>query len=462
MAVRNRDELTAREGVDHTRAARRGAGSLAYALMVVGVVVVAIFVSFRLGVRWDLSSQGANELSPMTVSALRGLGDGVKIHALYPDNHPAYEAYRDLLELYRQKSDRVSFEFIDPVAQPGKVRDLGVKFDQAGANRAGLSVAVRGERRLVFRGNGEAEITNALLEVGSDRPRLVGIVRGYGELDPESGGELGFSRAVEALRGEYYEVRGVRLAEGIPPEMTALVIAGPHLPIPAADLAVLDAWIEQGGRLLCMLEPGEDHGLNATLGRFGLRVTGDRVLELGGAQIQGNPEYVRATGYSRHPIVRGFQGNLPSAFPTAAAVVHFEPGDPLVFHESIVSSTNQAVALTPDGRREQGPFDFAAASWKRLAGRNGVDREVRLVAVGDSQFASNAYLAEQANRNLFLNMVGWLSQAEGLISIRRQPLEGQVFAITSGQVPVMWAAFLGPAAAVLLLGFIVFLGRRGR
>ncbi|HEX6851476.1 MAG TPA: GldG family protein [Candidatus Polarisedimenticolaceae bacterium] len=462
MGVRNRDELTARDGVDHARAAKRGAGSLAYAALVVGVVVVAILVSFRLGVRWDLSSQGTNVLSPMTVSALDGLGETVTVYALYPDSHPAYEAYRDLLELYRQRSTRVKFEFIDPVAQPGKVRELGVKHDQAGATRAGLSVAVRGDRRLVFRGNGEAEVTNALLEVGSDRPRLVGILRGYGELDPESSGDLGFARAVEALRQEYYDVRALRLSEGIPDTVTVLVVAGPNLPIPAADRAVLDAWLERGGRLLCMVEPGEDHGLNESIGRYGLRVTADRVLELGGAQIQGNPEFVRATGYSRHPIVRGFQGNLPSAFPTVAAVVHFEPGDPLVFHDAIVSSTQQAVALTPDGRREQGPFDFAAASWKRLTGTGGVDREIRVVAVGDAQFASNAYLAEQANRNLFLNMVGWLAQAEGLISIRRQPLEGQVFAITRGQVPGMWAAFLGPAAGVLLLGFIVFLGRRGR
>lgn len=462
MGVRSRQELPAKDGVDHARAAKRGAGTLVYTGMVVAAAVVAIGVSARVGARWDWSRQKVNVLSPMTASALSRLDETVTLYPLFPDTHPAYESYRDLLDLYRQDSAKVRFEFIDPVAQPGRVRELGVKFDQSGGQRAGLTVAVRGERRLVFRGSAESDVTNALLEVGSDRARVIGILRGYGELDPDSRGELGFSRAVEALQQEYYDVRGVRLSEGIPPEITVLVVVGPHLPIPPQDLAILDGWLAKGGRLLAMLEPGEDRGLNESLERFGLRVTGDRVLELGGAGIQGNAEFVRATGYSRHAIVRGFQANLPTAFPTVAAVAHFEPGDPKVFHDSLVTSSAQSVALTPEGRREQGPFDLAAVSWKRLEGASGVDHEVRVVAIGDAQFASNAYLAEHANRNLFLNTIAWLAQAEGLINTRRQPLEGQTFAISSTQMPGMLAAFLGPAFGVLLLGFVVFLGRRGR
>ena len=44
--------------------------------------------------------------------------------------------------------------------------------------------------------------------------------------------------------------------------------------------------------------------------------------------------------------------------------------------------------------------------------------ETRLVVVGDSDFASNAYLGVAGNRDLFLNIVNWLAQQENLIAIR--------------------------------------------
>ena len=54
------------------------------------------------------------------------------------------------------------------------------------------------------------------------------------------------------------------------------------------------------------------------------------------------------------------------------------------------------------------------------AGDNQPDKkaETRVVAIGDSDFASNAALGVQGNRNLFLNTINWLVQQENLISIR--------------------------------------------
>ena len=44
------------------------------------------------------------------------------------------------------------------------------------------------------------------------------------------------------------------------------------------------------------------------------------------------------------------------------------------------------------------------------------------MVIGDSDFAANAGLGIQGNRDLFMNTVGWLSQQENLISIRpRKP-----------------------------------------
>ena len=44
--------------------------------------------------------------------------------------------------------------------------------------------------------------------------------------------------------------------------------------------------------------------------------------------------------------------------------------------------------------------------------------ETRVVAFGDSDFASNGALGVPGNRDLFLNTVNWLAQQENLIAIR--------------------------------------------
>ena len=54
----------------------------------------------------------------------------------------------------------------------------------------------------------------------------------------------------------------------------------------------------------------------------------------------------------------------------------------------------------------------------KKAGDNPKPPETRLVAIGDSDFASNGALGVSGNRDLFLNTINWLAQQENLIAIR--------------------------------------------
>jgi ABC-type uncharacterized transport system involved in gliding motility auxiliary subunit len=87
--------------------------------------------------------------------------------------------------------------------------------------------------------------------------------------------------------------------------------------------------------------------------------------------------------------------------------------------------------------------------------------ETRLAAIGDSDFASNAYLGVEGNRDLFMNVVGWLSQQENLISIRpREPADRRL-TLTASQVTGMFvlSVFLVPIA-VLSAGAYTWWRRR--
>jgi ABC-type uncharacterized transport system involved in gliding motility auxiliary subunit len=65
------------------------------------------------------------------------------------------------------------------------------------------------------------------------------------------------------------------------------------------------------------------------------------------------------------------------------------------------------------------------------------------------------------NRDLFLNMMNWLSSDEDLISIRPKEPEDQSFVMTKNQSNLVfyWSIFIMPFA-IVLSGFMVWWKRR--
>jgi hypothetical protein len=457
LTLRPRGEIEASEGRDISQLAKRRAGSLLYIAMVCGAIVLSLGLTFRFNRSFDVTRQGQNTLSPQSRAVLQRLREPVKLYALLK-KQPAdrWERYWNELRKYRVASDRFDAELIDPVARPGIVKQLGLDPEQEGTID-GLTVVVQGDRRHRFRGFEEEDITNALLEVGREGRRVVGLLRGYGERDPAGQADASFSSAVAALRQEYYELRDVWLSDGIPPDVEVLIAAGPALPIPPPELERLAAWLERGGRLLALLEPGEGSDLNTVLDRWGLRGTGTLIVDPR-ENVNRDPRFIRVTHYSGHEAVRELGANYPTQFPTAGAVEHFEVGG-TIYHEDLARSSRYSFGLAEDGTRTAGPLAVAAAAWRQ---EQAGSREVvtRLVVVGDSDFSSRAYLPARANRNFLLNCVAWLTRQQERIALRRQKLEGQRVELTPEDAPVLYGVLLSAPALVVVTGFIVFVRRR--
>ena len=455
-----RDELPAREGVATRRLVREGAGSVTYAGLVLAALALVLFVAIRFRTSWDFTRQGANSLSPKTIEALAALEAPVSIHGLLKDSDRRREGYWDLLQLYRRASSRVTVEIFDPNARPGALDALGLASVDRNAIKDGVSVAVSGTRKTVFRGVGEEDVTNAILDAGSAARRVVGFVRGYGERDPNATADAGMSRARDALKDEYYDLVDVRLDAPIPADVTMLVAAGPQQPIPQAELDRLTAWLAAGGRLLWLVDPAFDPGLGRVVERWGLRPTGVKVFDRRN-NLRGQAEIPLATEFTAHPIVRGFGAGMPLALPLPAAVEDFEPGNPAVYHEPLARSSAYSEGLSASGTREQGPFALAAASYETHEAPGGASSETRVVLVGDAAFATNAFLAESSNRNFLLNCAGWLSRSREFVAIRQAPLKGQVLALRPADRLIFEGLVVVPPLLVVLIGAIVFVRRRG-
>ena len=87
----------------------------------------------------------------------------------------------------------------------------------------------------------------------------------------------------------------------------------------------------------------------------------------------------------------------------------------------------------------------------------------RLVYTGDAEFCSEQQLSRNpSNASLFLNIVDWLTQEEGLISIRsREVVSRPLDEISDGKrQAVKYANIFGPPLLVIAFGVVRWQSRR--
>jgi hypothetical protein len=194
---------------------------------------------------------------------------------------------------------------------------------------------------------------------------------------------------------------------------------------------------------------------------------------------------VAAPPYPSHEITSTFK--MVTAFPYARSVKPAEGSSsgrtPTTFIESGPGSWAETDLKTLTTRGEaqpnlesgdtRGPVSLAVAVSAPAAegtpppsdGQNpeqpASKPETRLVVVGDSDFAANAFLNIPGNRDMFLNIVNWLAQQENLIAVRPRDPEDRRISVSAGQDRlIFWFAVLVMPGLILLAGVHTWWRRR--
>ena len=298
--------------------------------------------------------------------------------------------------------------------------------------------------------DGEQELTNALIKVVQGRQPKVYFTQGHGEKDTTSSERGGYNGINTALTSDNFVVDKLVLAQqtSVPNDADVLIIAGPKTDFLAPEIELLKAYLARGGKILLMLDPvlkadaPQPTALQALLKDWGIEADNDIVLDVSGAGrlALGTDESVPvAASYPTHPITQNF--NLLTAYPLARSMTPVEGGVNGHVAQKVVETSRNSWGETNlksltggqpakmDEGDKQGPVALAAAVSapasnappSKDAAKSGdtpKKPETRLVAFGDSDFASNAALGITGNRDLFLNTVNWLAQQENLIAIR--------------------------------------------
>jgi hypothetical protein len=189
-----------------------------------------------------------------------------------------------------------------------------------------------------------------------------------------------------------------------------------------------------------------------------------------------------AASYPPHPITEDFR--LLTAYPLARSMSPVDGGVNGHTAQRIVETSSRSWAETnlkslsggqpakQDEGDKPGPVALASAvsaaataapppATPPKEGTAPKPAETRVVAFGDSDFASNGALGVAGNRDLFLNTVNWLAQQENLIAIRPRDPEDRRITLTADQERrIFYLTVLIVPGLVLLAGVQTWWRRR--
>ena len=450
------------KAVSARRATRMGAHSLLIVVLLVGILSIINFLAARHSVRWDLSENQNFSLAPQTHRVIRGLPREVKITVFTREKDPGYQTYKERLDSYRQASAKIAVEFVDPERQPKVAQTYGI-------TRSDTAVFESGAQTVRVTNPSEAELTGALIRVSKDDRKRILFLEGHGESGTDNRDRTGFSLAKEILTKQGYEVGTLSLlAQTAVPENTSiLAIAGPRKPLTPEELDRIHTYVDKGGHLLLMVDPDTQADLNPLLKHWGVALGPGVLVDFQDRLAQGEPTVLLVRTFTEHEITQDL--NAAVLFPLARHVTFDEQiGKDWDFVQLARTSPNSRAVLKATGRvialneKEdiKGPLPMAAALAPKTAPAEGQPRPA-IVIIGNSTFASNAFVNFPGNSDFFLHTAAWLAQDRDMITIgpRDQAVRPFVPNPIQERTLLYVQVFLLPAV-VLVVGINVWRKRR--
>ena len=482
-------------------AGRRWGQSLNFllaALAAAALVVLANHVATRHYTRVAWTENADFKLSPLTRQVLQSLTNTVRVVVFYDRAESLYTPVTALLKEYSLANPRIEVEVVNYVVEPAKAelvkaryrltpqaRDL-VIFDANGKNKivtqSDLSqydlasfVVGRGSeiRRTGF--HGERLFTAALVTVADAAVPQAYFLIGHGEHDHgNSSSDIGYGKFAALLQDNGVRLAPVSLggANEIPADCRLLVIAGPQVAIEAVEQEKLDQYLQNGGRLLLLLNYSSRSGLEPLLARWGVEVGDNTVVdERNSPPASGS---ILVNQFDPHPVVGPLstarlplQLVLPRSIGRRAG--HQQNADAAKITElAVTSEAGLAMRRVRNGqqntalRERQGVIPLMVAAEK--GGIAGVANAgaTRIIVTGDSYFLDNQMIEAAANREFAWHAANWLlDRPQFLGGIGPRPVREHTFTITDTKMRrLFWVLVAGIPGASLALGFLVWIRRQ--
>jgi ABC-type uncharacterized transport system involved in gliding motility auxiliary subunit len=436
---------------------------LVFAVLFIGIIGMLAWLSTQYVYQVDWTFGSRNTISEDSRRLLDGLDQPVNITAYVGPDERLRTQIRDLVGSYQRFKDDISLEFINPDTVPEQVRELGI----TGGNA--VLINYRGASESI-QALGEQQLTNALLRLSRREERWVAFVSGHGERTPFGETNFGLGAFATELERKGIRLQTLNLVEAaIPSNTNLLVLASPRVELLPGEVAALQGYLEQGGNLLWLTEPGTLQSLEPLADQLGLLVLPGTVVDASSAMFGvENPSFVVVTVYPSHGITR--EVSTVSVYPAAAAL---EVNDTTAWDVTPLLTTLERswselgalegeIRFDEDSDERAGPLDIGVALTRNKPGSE-EGKQQRVVVIGDGDFLSNTYLGNAGNLDLGLNIVHWLSHDDAFIDIRVRAAPDTTLVLGQTTTAIIGLGFLiGLPVLLLLSGIIIWLRRRRR
>ena len=470
-----------------------------FVAVALGAVLTALVVmlAYRLDLSWELNVSKTPQVSERTRSMLADTQGTIRITCFMNRQHPMFRPVSRLLRGLKQAARSVAgadiaIHYVDPrwdITRAGQIAAQGVPENALLFERQRRRVIVTLEEMLtqrqlaqpreeadadhrrgslgVFRGESVCAAAISRLALPFERATIHWL-QGHGEARFDNYDDLhGFSDIARELKRSGFDLKALSLPglNKLPDECQVLVIAGARYALAAEALNLLDAFLQNGGRLLYLAAPRTTTGAEAMLAKWGIDLK--PYLAVSPQTVSGNEVVI--TAFADHAVTRNLQ-NASVVFgyatclgaltePTATAGADLPKVTLLAqTDESGWGETEPDAFPRKFNARTDLPGPVAVAAVSERGGtvaRDVAFRPTRICVIGETDFVMNGMLASRANanRDLFMNAVSWLA---GVDMGSASSMGGDATLVT-GFTRREWVIFMAGSAGAVPLGvFLVF------
>jgi ABC-type uncharacterized transport system involved in gliding motility auxiliary subunit len=466
-------------------------------LLIAALLLIVNYLGWKYHHRLDWTSSRLYTLSDKSENVLEKLKRDVEFVVFVSPQNDLYQPVKELLARYDAASQHVKVRIVDAEKNPVEAQQL-VK--QYGVSSAGVVVVSGQDRRAIdvadlaefdYSGmqigqapqmtgfKGEQLFTGAILQLEEGKKPKVLFTTGHGEHSLDDRDVHGFAGIQDLLGPDNFQLEEwASLGKNEVPAGTDLVvIAGPTNAFLKPELDALTAYLNNGGRVLAMVDPtlGQTNGsgllptgLSEWLAGYGVKLGDDIVVDPPNVLPSYSAQVFFSNEYGDHPLTKPLaQSRLPVLFNMARSVAKAaSPAPGLQVTELLRTSAEgwgetNLVNLEKVGKDAS---DVPGPAPLGVAVERAGTKKLRLVVFGDSDFATNQLIqGNPANAVLLANSLNWLAEREALLTIPAKKSEQVHLSLTKGQLQALYALVcaLLPGLAIAF-GAVVYVRRRRR
>lgn len=456
--------ITEWQFLSHLFRLRRAQVGMNFGLQLLSGIIITLclgYLAHQYGPQFDLSQNSVHSLSQESKNVVEKIKEPTEFIFIYLNDEMKNSAEKQivaLLDLYSFANPKLSYRSYNAYQSPEIVSQLNLQ-----KNGTGLFVKM-GPRFERISDLTEETVTNSLIRLNQSEQLIIYFVQGHGEVaieGPLSNGQRSLTSFKTLLEQSYFKVRPLNLYESVevPPDATALVIAGPQTSFSQSEIDTLQRYFDRGGKALFALEPLFEDKLTEFLEKYGFSLGREVIFDDIGRMLGYGPNLVTGVVQNKDQIVTASLDPQFIYYFMQASPVKLKPLDQnyktFEWIRSQGSVTTRSSYSEKDTAQKVGQVTV-------IAGVQDQKKKWRVAVAGDVDFLQDNLIVQASNKQLGINLINFLTHDQKVLDIPSRSKINQPLQIPPSIQPFYLVGFIAYPMFFVVTGLLLGLKRKLR